>query len=136
VMGICRGFQLLNVAFGGSLVQDLPNASFHRSEALYGLTHTVTALRDSIHYRYYGEEFSVNSCHHQGVLRLGKSLRATAFSPDGLVEAVEHESLPVFGVQWHPERLCGEYLRPDAVDGAPLFRYFIRLCQLKKQNLL
>ena len=136
VMGICRGFQLLNVAFGGTLIQNLPNVPFHRSEEPFRSVHNVTAAGDSLFARYYGETFSVNSCHHQGVERLGNSLRATAFSPDGLTEALEHTTLPVFGVQWHPERLCGEYLREDAVDGAPLFSYFVRLCQMKKQNLL
>ena len=81
----------------------------------------------------YGDKpFFVNSSHHQAVDQLGEGLNVTARCPeDGVVEAFNHESLPVFGVQWHPEKLSGSWLRPDAVDGIGLFRYFIRMCREK-----
>ena len=73
---------------------------------------------------------AVNSCHHQAIDRVGEGLRITAICPDdGIVEAIAHETLPVFAVQWHPEKLCGDYARPDGSDGSLIFDYFIKLCR-------
>ena len=73
----------------------------------------------------YGERFTVNSAHHQCVDRLGDGLRAAAWSEDGVIEACRHKSLPVYSVQWHPERMCLCHTRADTVDGGTLFRWFI-----------
>lgn len=110
VAGICRGAQVLNVYFGGSLYQDIFSAipgvsSSHRSPAagVY-VNHLVTAERDSVLARLAGAtEFSSNSRHHQAVKRLAKGFRITGRAPDGVVEAIESER--VIGVQFHPERL-------------------------------
>ncbi|MBQ9347122.1 MAG: gamma-glutamyl-gamma-aminobutyrate hydrolase family protein, partial [Oscillibacter sp.] len=69
-----------------------------------------------------GGELMVNSAHHQAADRLGVGLTAVQWAPDGIVEAVVHRTLPVWGVQWHPERL------PGAV-GRVLFRGFTELCE-------
>ena len=130
VMGICRGHQLLNVYFGGSLYQHIDNVEEHRVEGTVAKTHKVTATKGSICYDLYGDEFIVNSIHHQAVKELGAGLRVTMISEDGkTVEAFEHESLPIFGVQWHPERMCFSQRREDTVDGAPIFKYFVELCR-------
>jgi len=101
VLGICRGAQLINVAFGGSLFQDIPNHSrINNADRLHGSRTTDEKLRSL-----YGEEFIINSSHHQAVDRLGEGLSAVQWADDGTVEAIRHESLPVFAVQWHPERL-------------------------------
>lgn len=118
VMGICRGIQVINVYFGGSLIQHLDCAHEHSSFAAHDLTHSVRAVKGSMIHSLYGDEFTVNSYHHQAVGGLGKGLVATAFCGD-VIEAVEHESLPVFGVQWHPERV-GE-------DGLKIFRNFVAI---------
>lgn len=74
------------------------------------------------------EVFSVNSCHHQAVETPAPGFEATAFSEGGVIEAMRHTSLPVWGVQFHPERMCGAWARPDTVDGAALFAWFLRQC--------
>ena len=131
VLGICRGCQLLNVYFGGSLVGHLPNADIHTNNSDYYITHEVSAQKDSILGRLYGENFRINSSHHQAVKKLGAGLVATAFYGE-VLEAFEHKSLPVFAVQFHPERMCYSQQREDTVDGAPIFEYFIKLCKKQK----
>ena len=130
IFGICRGSQLLNVYFGGTLHQDIPERPRHRLDpSLPYLIHRAAA-QDPLLEEMYGKEFAVNSCHHQAVDRLGEGLRITASCPDdGIVEAFTHERLPVFAVQWHPEKLCGEYAQPDGSDGSLIFDYFIELCR-------
>lgn len=129
VLGICRGHQVLNVYFGGSLYQDLSNAAAHSSFANQDLIHSVTAEEGSLLFSLYGSEFVTNSSHHQAIKVLGKGLKATLHAcQGGTVEAVEHEYLPVLGVQWHPERMCFRNKREDTADGSAIFRYFISLC--------
>lgn len=124
VMGICRGYQLINIFFGGSLEQHIEAADLHVRHNGVDSAHTVTAEKGSILQKLYGDTFSVNSSHHQAVMTLGSGLRATAFW-NNLTEAYEHDSLPIFGVQWHPERMCFTQKREDTVDGSLLIRYFL-----------
>ena len=127
ILGICRGHQVLNVVFGGSLCQHLPTTEAHRAEG--DAAHPVTARGESFLKDLYGECFRVNSHHHQGVDRLGDNLRAVLLCPDdGTVEAFQHETLPVIGIQFHPERMCLTRARPDTVNGLPIFRHFLSLC--------
>ena len=70
----------------------------------------------------YGAEFCVNSAHHQSVEPVGRELRVTARSLDGVVEAMEHQRLPILTTQFHPERMTGE----NVADGAVLFRWFLQ----------
>lgn len=129
VLGICRGCQVLNVYFGGSLIQDIPESwMVHHCEQ--DLVHEVTAAEGSLMHKLYGSRFTVNSMHHQAVKDLGEGLRITMMSgPVPVVECIEHESLPVIGVQWHPERMSFQKRRDDAVDGALIFQHFIELCK-------
>ena len=130
IFGICRGCQILNAYFGGTLHQDIETKARHRQDrSLPYLIHGVVA-DDPLLEGIYGKDFSVNSCHHQAVDQLGEGLRITAICPtDGVVEAFTHQHLPVFAVQWHPEKLTGSFRRPEASDGARLFDHFIRLCK-------
>jgi len=132
IFGICRGHQLLNVIFGGTLVQHLPNALEH-STVLAGrdIVHEVTAEKGSIAEKLYGESFTVNSWHHQAVQDLADGFCVSMCASDGVIEGFEHESLPIFGVQWHPERMCCTRKRDDTVDGSAIFEYFIRICEEK-----
>ena len=126
VLGICKGCQLLNIRFGGTLIQHLAVSETHAwNEG--DRVHLCRSLPGTAMERLYGREFSVNSLHHQALGAVGEGLAATSFAPDGVVESVEHESLPVLGVQWHPERMCFARKRPDTVDGAAVFRYFCGL---------
>ena len=106
VIGICRGCQLINVYFGGTLWQDLPSERpgevKHRGTHLHG----VRIEGGSRLARSLGcEEMQVNTSHHQAVRDLAPGFRAVAFAPDGVVEAIESDALPVAGVQFHPEKL-------------------------------
>ena len=130
VLGICRGLQLLNVYFGGTLIQHLENYREHTSGADYDLVHNVRAEEGSIAYDLYGANFTVNSSHHQAIGKLGEGLKVTMRTADGkVIEGIEHEAFPVFAVQWHPERMCFEKARRDTVDGSLLIRHFIEMCK-------
>lgn len=129
VFGVCRGMQMINVALGGTLLQDLGEKNaVHEGTETGDRIHSVTA-GDSALRQIYGARFPVNSCHHQAVLAPAPGMRVVSRAEDGTIEALEHETLPVFGVQWHPERLCLEFARSGAVDGLELFRYFVGLCR-------
>jgi len=130
VLAICRGHQVANVWLGGDLLQDLgPElVPFHR-EGEGDQVHLIRAEKGSLLCRLYGPVFPVNSNHHQGLGRLGRGLTATARSEGGVIEAVEHDGLPLISVQFHPERMTGALSRPDTVDGGKIFRAFVGLCQ-------
>ena len=106
VLGICRGIQLLAAALGGTLIPDLPSAGYvgHEEEEREGEpVHCITAETGSVAALVLGGTQRVNSIHHQAVDDPGPVLRATAWSADGVIEAVEGPG--VLGIQWHPERL-------------------------------
>ena len=111
IFGICRGFQLLNVVLGGSLVQDLAseNAVYSHHTCLQypkeQYSHEVLLTKDSrINTMFEQERIWVNSFHHQGIKALGEGLMVTGRSEDGLVEAFEGTGANfLLAVQWHPE---------------------------------
>jgi putative glutamine amidotransferase len=106
VLGICRGAQLLAVMGGGTLIHDLPEKGIdgHWDEVhQYEPVHAVRAEPGSSVERVLANVDRVNSIHHQAVADPGQDLRATAWSDDGVIEAVEAPGL--LGLQWHPERL-------------------------------
>jgi gamma-glutamyl-gamma-aminobutyrate hydrolase PuuD len=133
VLGICRGAQLINVAFGGTLVQDIPTllagAAVHNdSDAYDQLAHDIVIENGSGLARVYPgtQRARVSSIHHQAVDRLGNGLVVEARSPDdGVIEAIRWSgSSEVVGVQWHPE-----FHKPGdstLLDGAPLLMDFLR----------
>ncbi len=108
VLGVCRGAQLLAVMGGGTLILDLPAKGIegHWNEVRqYEPVHGIHADHDSIAAGVLGNLSEVNSIHHQAIADPGQTLRATAWSPDGVIEAVEGPG--ILGVQWHPERMFG-----------------------------
>ncbi len=123
VLGICRGLQIINVGLGGSLIQDLPTADGHRFDGRDQL-HTVRCSGNSLLYRLYGGTCLVNSAHHQGLGRIAAGFDVTQAAPDGVVEAIEHRTEPVLGVQWHPERTDRFPPHTGVADGGKLIRYF------------
>lgn len=126
VLGICRGHQMLNIALGGTLVQDLPDERHHSLADGADRIHTVTALHPFLTQRY-GESFAVTSAHHQAVARLGEGLLPTCVSEDGVIEGIVHVREPLIGVQFHPERMSFARRRAEAADGAEIFRAFVDL---------
>lgn len=109
VLAICRGVQVINVYYGGSLHQELTLTSYDRSHRPDSdrdhLAHTVRAHGGRLATLIGADERWVNSIHRQGIKRLGAGLLATVFADDGLIEGVETPDGQVLGVQWHPEEL-------------------------------
>lgn len=102
-MGICRGHQIITVAAGGTLYQDnaMELRVDHSETNHYVYARPGTRLRQLI-----GEVTLVNSYHHQSVCHVPQGWRVAAYAPDGVIEAIEHPTLPVISIQWHPEALA------------------------------
>ncbi len=132
ILGICRGIQLLNVALGGTLYQDLqsqqPDSLCHgqKQKSCYP-SHTVAIVSGSRLHGLFGDDLAVNSHHHQAVKALGDGLVITATAADGVIEAVERPGLSYcVAVQWHPERLVEK--QENAAHRA-LFDDFVNVCR-------
>lgn len=132
VFGICRGIQVINAFFGGTLWQDLPSQ--------LGVVHGgVPTPHDCVHMTdiaagswletLYGQKMQTNSYHHQSIKRMADGFVAAAQSGT-VIEAMAHTELPISAVQWHPERMTGadRYMH-HGPDSAPLFRYFVKQCE-------
>ena len=129
ILGICQGMQQLNTALGGTLHIDFRlecgvehNRTSHMVETVPGTW--INSL--------YGSSFLTNSLHNVKVKELAPGLKISAVSPDGVIEAFEHESLPTYGFQWHPERMRGDF--PDPPHGLNMekvFHEFVKLCKNK-----
>ncbi len=134
VLGICRGHQLLNVYFGGTLFQHLKTAPVHsRSYPVkqsFDKVHEMIATNGTWLSHLYGIRMMINSAHHQAIDQIGKGLIIDSRDPeDGVIEAVHHESLPVWAVQFHPERMCFFNAREDTINGEAIFLYFMQKCR-------
>ena len=143
ILGICRGIQVLNVAAGGTLVQDiphdLPRSLAHASDALLGrahVAHTVRVTRGSALAIALGcaeqedDSVGVNSFHHQATRQVAPRFRITAWAPDGVVEGIEGGRPSdgfVLGVQWHPEDMV-----PDDLAMVHLFETFVVSCAQRR----
>jgi putative glutamine amidotransferase len=139
VLAICRGFQEMNVVFGGTLHQQVhavEGFDDHREnkadplDVQYGPAHPLTLVAGGLLQRLAGgaNDVRVNSLHGQGIEKLGAGLVAEAYAPDGLIEAVSVENARSFtlGVQWHPEWKYAE----DALSTA-IFRAFGEACRAR-----
>lgn len=139
ILGICRGVQLINVDFGGTLYQDLGEdfvPEFEHQQVTAGrersdLTHTVTVTEpDSLLHQAVEGSCRVNSLHHQAIKYLGRGLKVSAHSEDGLVEAVEAaDDYPfLLAVQWHPEELT------EHAEQLKIFKEFVASCRQRSQK--
>lgn len=135
ILGICKGMQLINVALGGTLIQTLPTASNH-AWTTNDCYHMTTIKAGSLLHSLYGNCLITGSSHHQAVCSSGTGILVTQHASDGVIEGIEHMHLPILGLQWHPEQLCGF---PDISDkntaskkpfpknvgnGLPIFEWF------------
>jgi putative glutamine amidotransferase len=136
VLGICRGFQMLNVAFGGRLIADIPQQhpgkiDHRRMDAPLELVHEATLTPGSLVSKICKTSIlGVNSTHHQGVLEPAGPFVATGRAADGIVEVMElrEKMLPFFlAVQFHPERLVQKHVRYQNI-----FRKFVEACGKQK----
>ncbi|NLP09463.1 gamma-glutamyl-gamma-aminobutyrate hydrolase family protein [bacterium] len=130
ILGICRGFQMLNVALGGSLYQDIalqrPDSLQHRSlnKPVWN-AHPVRIQQGSLLHRVLGRsECRVNTSHHQAVKQPAPSLNAVAWAPDGVIEGLESpDHRFVLGVQWHPEAMGADPTASALID------QFVQACK-------
>lgn len=133
MLGICLGLQVMNIAAGGTLIQDIN--SQHDTEIRHASIPEDRARHDVIVEKgtqlagvLPALELNVNSSHHQAIRRVGQGLRVTALAPDGIVEGVEDPKHPFYlGVQWHPEDMTGEK------SGSALFTAFIEAARKHAQ---
>jgi len=129
IFAICRGIQILNVAFGGSLYQDIPSEYEKplnhncKEETLF---HSILINEESLLYKILGrKKIKVNTTHHQAVRKVAPLLKVTAMSPDCIIEAIEGKTKNfVLGIQWHPEKL---YINSPL--HFRLFQSFIKSCK-------
>lgn len=128
IFAVCRGMQLANVAFGGSLYQDIRHIDDNRIQHMQVpiakeiATHTIRTTDASILRKIYGKETKVNSFHMQAIKKLASILTATAYSEDGIIEGVEsnQKHINFLGVQWHPD-FAYEHLEQEMA----IFRYVV-----------
>ncbi len=141
VLGICRGHQMINVAFGGTLYQDiptqLPHAIAHHDADLYDRRlHAINIVQGTHLASLYPNtlQAAVNSIHHQAVKDVGRDLVVEALAlPDGLVEAIRWRGPSyVFGMQWHPEFMALETLHEEQLDGKPILADFLAAVRERK----
>lgn len=112
VIGICKGMQVINVAFGGTITQDMPGDRLHSSPT-GDVFHDTIMVESSCLFKYFPTKMQVNSAHHQRLGRVGQHLTIIQSCPDdGCPEALVHDELPILGLQWHPERLPDQAGRP------------------------
>jgi putative glutamine amidotransferase len=131
LLGICRGIQAINVAYGGTLYQDIPTQApskvVHRQEMPYEVPHHQVMLPESTMLRRIVEceHISVNSMHHQAVLTPAPGFIVSAVAPDGLIEAIEcPEKRFLLGVQWHPEHMWNHY-----ASGRKIWQALVDACR-------
>ncbi|MBA2369404.1 MAG: gamma-glutamyl-gamma-aminobutyrate hydrolase family protein [Candidatus Protochlamydia sp.] len=135
ILGICRGLQILNVAFGGTLYQDIQSLSKeslqHYQQAAGSVsTHTVGIVEGTLLKEIFGlTALLTNSFHHQAVKELAPTFKVCGRANDGIIEAIEKTDSPyVIGVQWHPELMFEK--RDDIFT---LFQSFVRACVVPQQ---
>lgn len=131
VLGICRGIQVINVAEGGTLYQDIPSdlhttvehnqRNMDPPRGTGETAHSCTFCEDTVLHDIFGDTHTVNSYHHQAIKDPASSLTVSAYSEDGIIEGVEKEQ--VLAVQWHPERLVHDEKHVE------LIRWLIKACQ-------
>lgn len=119
VFGICRGLQILNVFFGGTLLQNVKNLEIHsRLGGKNDKIHLNRTINGTFCHEIYGAGFTSNSAHHQSVEKLGSGMKASCHSLDGTIEAIYGDN--VFAVQFHPERMNDD----ETSDGERVFGFF------------
>ena len=131
VLGICRGQQNINVFLGGTLAK-----KFKLTDGVEHLMrkHEIVAQPGSLICELFGETFITNSRHNNRIDQLADGLKVTSRSHDGVIEAIEHESEPIYAVQWHPERMRGDLPDPfDGPDTTILFQKFSEICLAHKK---
>jgi len=127
IFGICRGIQLINVALGGTLWQDIPSQFVNPYTHSGNSTHQVVLEQTSELYNVFSrKQLTVNSYHHQAVKTLGENLHVNAVSDDGMIEGVESSDGKILAVQWHPERITMPDMIENRDDMTPFFNEIVK----------
>ena len=132
IFGICLGQRIMNLFLGGTV-----SINFKYKDGVEHMmtSHLIRTEPGSVLHELFGAEFYVNSRHNNAIEDLAPGFKATAWSPDGIIEAVEHETLPIWATQFHPERMRGDIPEPPmGPDTTPLFRWFVGKCQGNRQK--
>lgn len=138
VLAICRGLQVSTVAFGGSLIVDIPHSDDHRpvrgAEEQMSARHSIAMVEGSrIAAIYSATERVVNTIHHQAVDGMAPGFHPVAWAGDGVVEAIESDDdWPFWAVQWHPEKMIDP---PEAAEEMPLFAAFVAAAHERAADL-
>lgn len=132
ILGICLGMQVITIALGGDLYQDIPSqipsdishrGAIAKAEDRWQLCHTVQTTEGSLIGKLIGaKSVLVNSFHHQAVKTPAPGFKATAFAPDGVIETVESDNGRMLGIQWHPENLAHAGME----QGRAIFRWLVQ----------
>ncbi|MEO4053310.1 gamma-glutamyl-gamma-aminobutyrate hydrolase family protein [Solibacillus sp. CAU 1738] len=131
ILAICRGHQVLNVAFGGTLIQDIDSQweqpiAHIQSSIRHEVTHSVNITGEKLLSIFGSSSIRTNSFHHQAIDQLGEGLISAGLASDGINEAIEHPEHPFcIGVQWHPEALAPA----GDTHSIKLFEAFIKACK-------
>lgn len=127
ILGICRGMQIINVYFGGSLYQDILKDNLtkvnHNQDKNPGYEYFANFKENTIMNEIYGNRHKINSFHHQAIKNIGKDLVVSGISDDGVIEAIELDK-KILAVQWHPEQLTNDTKHLN------LFKKFIEYCAI------
>lgn len=127
IFGICRGLQIINVYFKGTLIQDIKSTITHTPTIVGGKI--IDSYHNITNSDFMAELFTktclVNSSHHQAIDKMGNGLIAVSHCEDNIIEAIRHQTLPIYAVQWHPERTILTYKKDNLMDGSKLLKYII-----------
>ena len=115
IFGICRGIQIMNVYFKGTLYQDISYSNKQvlkhtQDEKRENYSHTIEIESNSFLSDIFKEKANVNSFHHQAIKDVAPNFRVVARARDGIIEAIQHETRPIYAVQFHPEAMSHKYL--------------------------
>ncbi|MBP3322581.1 MAG: gamma-glutamyl-gamma-aminobutyrate hydrolase family protein, partial [Clostridia bacterium] len=125
IFGICRGIQLINVYFGGSLHQHIGDN--HKSGS-----HNINVIKNSFIDKAYPDGMRSNSSHHQAVKKLAPGFKISAISDEGIIEAIENPEKNIYATQFHPERMTRKYLSEDYSDGKNYFDFIYKVTENHK----
>lgn len=132
ILGICKGLQILNVYFGGSLYQDIfeeygTDINHSQSKLIPkpkndSMNYNTKFNKNTLLYNIFGDEYTINSFHHQAIKDIANNFTISSISTDGIIEAIEDLDKKILAVQWHPERLVYDSKHFE------IFKRFINMC--------
>ena len=126
IFGICRGIQVINVYFGGSLYQDIGEENAPKDKSG---SHNINIIKSSFIDKAYPYGMRSNSSHHQAVKKLAPGFKISAISDEGIIEAFEYPEKNIYATQFHPERMTCEYISEDYSDGKHYFDFIYKVTE-------